>query len=72
MQTIGYMCASFQMSTFLTRSSLIFPLPHRSMRISFVCKYGYNSANTAKGVSQHILNKLLKNNNCKTLILNSF
>ena len=29
----GYMCASFQMSTFLTWSSLVFPLAHRSMRI---------------------------------------
>ena len=35
--TIGYMCASFQMSTFLTRSSLVFPLAHRNMRISVVC-----------------------------------
>ena len=50
-QTIGYMGASFQISTFLTRSSLIFPLPHRSMLISVVCNYGYNSA---KGVSQHL------------------
>ena len=33
---IGYMCASFQMSTFLTWSSLVFPLAHRSMRISVV------------------------------------
>ena len=33
---IGYTCASFQMSTFLTWSSLVFPLAHRSMRISVV------------------------------------
>ena len=36
---IGYMCASFQMSTFLTWSSLVFPLAHRSMRISVVCNF---------------------------------
>ena len=36
---IGYMCASFQMSTFLTWSSLAFPLAHRSMRISVVCNF---------------------------------
>ena len=36
-QTIGYMGASFQISTFLTRSSLIFPLPHRSMLIFQLC-----------------------------------
>ena len=39
--------------SFLTRSSLIVPLPHRSMHISVVCNYGYNSATTA-GVSQHM------------------
>ena len=31
---IGYMCASFQMST-----CLVFPLAHRSMRISVVCNF---------------------------------
>ena len=36
---IGYMCASFQMSTFLTWYSLVFPLAHRSMRISVVCNF---------------------------------
>ena len=36
---IGYMCASFQMSTFLTWSSIFFPLAHRSMRISIVCNF---------------------------------
>ena len=36
---IGYMCASFQMSTFLTWSILVFPLAHRSMRISVVCNF---------------------------------
>ena len=36
---IGYMRASFQMSTFLTWSSLVFPLAHRSMRISVVCNF---------------------------------
>ena len=36
---IGYMCASFQMSTFLTWSSVVFPLAHRSMRISVVCNF---------------------------------
>ena len=36
---IGYMCASFQMSTFLTWSSLVFPLAHGSMRISVVCNF---------------------------------
>ena len=36
---IGYMCASFQMSTFLTWSSLVLPLAHRSMRISVVCNF---------------------------------
>ena len=36
---IGYVCASFQMSTFLTWSSLVFPLAHRSMRISVVCNF---------------------------------
>ena len=65
--------ASFQMSTFLTWYSIMFPLPHRRMRISVVCNYGYNSANIAKGVSQHILNKLrpLRNNNCNPLIQKS-
>ena len=29
----------FQMSTFLTWSSLVFPLAHRSMRISVVCNF---------------------------------
>ena len=36
---IGYMFASFQMSTFLTWSSLVFPLAHRSMRISVVWNF---------------------------------
>ena len=36
---IGYMCASFQMSTFLTWSSLVFRLAHRSMCISVVCNF---------------------------------
>ena len=36
---IGYMCASFQMSRFLTRSSTVFPLAHRNMRISVVCNF---------------------------------
>ena len=36
---IGYMCASFQMSTFLTWSSVVFPLAHHSMRISVVCNF---------------------------------
>ena len=36
---IVYRCASFQMSTFLTRPSLVFPLAHRSMRISVVCNF---------------------------------
>ena len=36
---IGYICASFQMSTFLTWSSLVFPLAHRGMRISVVCNF---------------------------------
>ena len=36
---IGYMCASFPMSTFLTWSSLFFPHAHRSMRISIVCNF---------------------------------
>ena len=36
---VGYMCASFQMSTFLKLSSLVFPLAHRSMRISVVCNF---------------------------------
>ena len=31
--------ASFQMSTFLTWSSLVFPLAHHSMRISVVCNF---------------------------------
>ena len=34
-----HVCQSFQMSTFLTLSSLVFPLAHRSMRISFVCGF---------------------------------
>ena len=33
------MRASFQMSTFRTWSSLVFPLAHRSMRISVVCNF---------------------------------
>ena len=36
---IGYMCGSFQMSTFLTWSSLVFPLAHHSMHISVVCNF---------------------------------
>ena len=35
----GSMRASFQMSTFLTWSSLVFPLAHHSMRISVVCNF---------------------------------
>ena len=36
---IGYMCASFQMSTFLTLFILVFPPAHRSLRISVVCNF---------------------------------
>ena len=36
---IGYMCASFQVSTFLTWSILVFALAHRNMRISVVCNF---------------------------------
>ena len=36
---IGYMCASFQMSTFLTWSSLVFPLAHHILHISVVCNF---------------------------------
>ena len=36
---IGYMCGSFQMSVFLTRSSVVFPLAHRSMHISVLCAF---------------------------------
>ena len=35
----GYMCVSFQMSTFLTWSTLVFPLAHRNMRISVACNF---------------------------------
>ena len=34
---IGFMCASFQMSTFLTWSSIVFPLAHSNMLVSVVC-----------------------------------
>ena len=44
---IGYTCASLQMSTFLTWSSLVFPLGHRSMRISVVCNFLSSFRNTS-------------------------
>ena len=45
---IGYMCASFQMSTFLKWSSLVFPLAHRNKRISVVCNFLSSFFITAK------------------------
>ena len=45
---IGYMCASFQMSTFLTISSIVFHLGHRNMRSSVVCNLLFPSCPTAQ------------------------
>ena len=45
---LTYLLASFQMSTFLTWSSLVFPLAHRSMRISVVCIFLSSFFLTAK------------------------